>query len=175
MAAAPARTPGARSAPAGPRPPGRSLRTSFGLLMVLFLLLGAGILAGRLHHQAAPSGGALAGSGRLRITGSISSKTASPGCASAPNVVHKGASVVVLDPNGAVLANTYLGAGTPTADGTCIWRYTVVVPSTVAYQVQVAGVPPVAVSREQIQRSGGRFSQTDVQPTPGGATLDSGL
>ena len=156
-------------------PPGRPLRTTFGLLMVLFLLLGAGILAGRLHHMRAPAPAAGGAAHHIRIVGSISSATAAPGCTSAPNVVHRGATVVVLDSNGAVLATTVLGAGAASGGGGCTWRYTVSVPSTSAYQVQVAGVPPVAVSRSRLQRTGGRFSQDDPQPGPAPPGIDSGL
>ena len=172
MTTAPPRVP-----PPGRRRPvtGASLRTTFGLLMVLFLLLGAGILAGRLHHQPAPSTGGATTVTRVGINGSISSTTFAPGCASAPNVVHRGASVIVLDPNGAVLATTVLGAGGAAPGGTCVWRYSVSVPSIAAYQVQVAGLPPVPLSRDQLQHDGGRFSQQDQQPGSGPPGIDSGL
>lgn len=142
--------------------------------MVLFLLLGAGILAGRLHHQQAPATHRAAG-GSIRIFGSITSDTASPGCASGPNVVHRGAGVVVLDPNGAVLATTALGAGREGPGGGCAWTYSVSVPSTPSYQVQVAGLPPVPVSRDQLQHDKGRFSQQDKAPGSAPPGLDTGL
>ena len=151
------------------------MRTTLGLMMVLFLLLGAGILAGRLHHQHAPASGRTAAGRTVRILGSITSATASPGCASGPNVVHRGANVVVLDPNGAVLATTSLGTGTTGRGGGCTWSYAVSVPATSSYQVQVAGLPPVPVTREQLQRDGGRFSQQDKAPGSAPPGLDSGL
>lgn len=143
--------------------------------MVLFLLLGAGILAGRLHHQQAPASHRAAAGGAVRILGSITSATASPGCASGPNVVHRGASVVVLDPNGAVLGTTVLGAGREGAGGGCAWTYSVSVPSSPSYQVQVAGLPPVPVTRDLLQHNGGRFSQPDKAPGPAPPGLDTGL
>ncbi|HET6809881.1 MAG TPA: hypothetical protein VFH50_02595 [Acidimicrobiales bacterium] len=143
--------------------------------MVLFLLLGAGILAGRLHHQRAPATSGQAAGGRVTIHGSISSSTSAPGCASGPNVVHRGASVIVLDPNGAVLANTVLGPGRTGSGGTCIWSYDVSVPPTSDYQIQVAGLPPVPVTRDQLRRDGGRFSQEDKTPGSAPPGLDSGL
>ena len=151
------------------------MRTTFGLLMVLFLLLGAGILAGRLHHQGAPASGRAAAGGVVRILGSITSATASPGCASGPNVVHRGAGVVVLDPNGAVMATTVLGAGRAGTGAGCTWSYAVSVPSTSSYQVQVAGLPPVPVTRDQLRHNGGRFSQQDKAPGPAPPGLDTGL
>jgi hypothetical protein len=143
--------------------------------MVLFLLLGAGILAGRLHHQRAPAGVSRAPTSHIRITGSISSDTSAPGCASGPNVVHAGASVIVLDPNGAVLATTTLGTGRAGAGGVCTWRYAVSVPTYSTYQLQVAGLPPVVVSRDQLLRDGGRFSQRDRPPSTPPPGLDTGM
>ena len=155
---------------------GASARTTLAMIMGLFLLLGAGILAGRLHHQAAPRTLTVgSGTGTLTITGTITSAVTTPGCASAPNVVHAGATVVILDPNGAVLATTRLGSGRAVAGGACAWSYRVAVPSTDAYQVQVAGVPPVSVTRAQLQRSKGSFHQPDPQPSTGGSPVDSGL
>lgn len=151
------------------------MRTTLGLLMVLFLLLGAGILAGRLHHQRAPATTAAAAGGRIRIHGSISSSASSPGCASGPNVVRGGASVVVLDTNGAVLGTTVLGPGRSGPGGSCTWSYDVSVPSTSDYQVQVAGLPPVPVTRDQLRRDGGRFSQQDTTPGSAPPGLDAGL
>ena len=143
--------------------------------MVLFLLLGAGILAGRLHHQQAPVATRQPAGSRIRIHGSISSSASAPGCASGPNVVHRGAGVVVLDPNGAVLANTVLGPGHAGSGGSCVWDYEVSVPSTSDYQVQVAGLPPVPVSRDQLRRDDGRFSQEDKTPGSVPPGLDTGL
>ena len=143
--------------------------------MVLCLLLGAGILAGRLHHQPAPAATDQVTGSRVRIHGSISSSTSAPGCASGPNVVHRGASVIVLDPNGAVLANTVLGPGRAGGGGTCTWSYEVSAPSTSDYQIQVAGLPPVPVTRDQLRRDGGRFSQEDKTPGSVPPGLDTGL
>jgi hypothetical protein len=143
--------------------------------MVLFLLLGAGILAGRLHHQRAPAATGPPAGGPIRIHGSISSSTSAPGCTSGPNVVHRGASVIVLDPNGAVLANTVLGPGHAGSGGACIWSYDVSVPSTSDYQIQVAGLPPVPVSRDQLRRNDGRFAQDDKTPGSPPPGLDTGL
>lgn len=169
---------GAPTAPAGPvtRPALRgSARTTFGLLMVLFLLLGAGILAGRLHHQGAPASPVAPGAAPLTVHGLVTSAATTPRCAGAPNAVHSGATVIVLDPNGKVLATTHLGPPAPGAGGGCAWPYTVTVPSTEAYQVQVAGLPPVPMTRAQLQRSHGSFTQQDVQPQQGGGLLDSGM
>lgn len=152
-----------------------SARTTFGLLMVLFLLLGAGILAGRLHHQGAPASPVVPGAAPLAVHGAITSAATSPRCASAPNGVHTGATVIILDPNGKVLATTSLGSGVQVPGGGCQWSYTVTVPSTQAYQVQVAGLPPVPMTRAQVQRSHGRFTQQDVQPQQGANPLDSGM
>ena len=143
--------------------------------MVLFLLLGAGILAGRLHRQPAPAATSPTTGARVLIHGSVTSSTSSPGCASGPNVVHRGASVIVLDPNGAVLATTVLGAGRPGGGGGCTWSYDVTVPSTPDYQIQVAGLPPVPVTLDQLRRNGGRFSQQDRTPGSVPPGLDNGL
>jgi len=147
-------------------------RITLGLLLLMFGLVGAGVLAGHLHHQA-PAGATPASVSRFTIHGSISSPNASPGCGSAPNTVRTGAPVTVLDATGAVLATTSLGPARSGPDAACTWGYSLTVPVTATYQIQVAGIPPVSVARSSMP--GGAFSEQDPVPSTNGNPLDTGL
>ena len=148
-----------------------SPRTTVVLLMVMSALVGAGVLAGHLHRQT-PARVSTSLS-RFTIQGTITSENGSPDCSSGPNTVKAGAPVTILDVTGAVLATTSLGAGQSGGSGACHWDYSVSVPVTDSYQVQVAGIPPVTVARSAL--AGGRFTEQDPVPSSGGSPLDSGI
>ena len=149
-----------------------SSRTTVTLLVVMFGLVGAGILAGHLHRQQ-PAKTPTPTTSRLAIHGTVTAQNGAPDCASAPNTVRAGAPVTILDATGAVVGTASLGPGGPLAGGGCHWDYAASVPVADSYQIQVAGIPPVAVARTAL--NAGRFSEQDPTPSTNGSPLDSGL
>lgn len=157
-----------------PRPavPAATRRLQLAMLAVLAALLGAGMLAGRLHHQRAGTSSPSSTIQRLTIRGSITAAV-SPGCTNGPGQVTAGAPVRLLDSTGAVLATTTLGTGVEQGGG-CVWSYRASVPATASYQVQVGGLPPASVTRDQLARSGGVFQETDTPTSPALHNIQSG-
>ncbi|HZU73507.1 MAG TPA: hypothetical protein VE990_12125 [Acidimicrobiales bacterium] len=124
-----------------------------GLLAVLAVLLGAGILAGHLHHQASPRPAASLSGAPRTIHGSVTSDS-SPGCAAGPHGVTVAAPVTVLDPAGKVVGSVTLSAGVESGTG-CSWAFAVTVPDEPAYSVQVADLPPTQITRQELGRTDG--------------------
>lgn len=148
--------------------------------MILFAcgLLAAGMLAGHIHHQKPlAAANLLSPTTRVMetIKGSVDAGQAAPGCASAANGVQKGAQVNVVDPQGRVLGTTTLGAGLPDNKGGCTWSYTVRVPLSAGYQIQVAQLPVAGITKIEMERTAWNVYENDTTNTQNLIGIESGV
>lgn len=133
------------------------------LVFVLAIIVGAGVLAGHLHHQA-PLGASRTTTtlGAATVNGTVvSHQDTDPTCASGANGVRSGAAVEIVDANQALVASVTLGPGEPAFGGGCQWPWQATLPPSSHYQVLVAQLRPVSVTRQQLAAAGWRFTVRD--------------
>jgi hypothetical protein len=147
------------------------------MVLAAMALLGAGVLAGHIHHQH-PSA-ALGATGTtvpvITLKGTVLARTASSGCSSADNGIAQGAHVNVANGSGAVLGSTTLGSGIPANHGGCTWAWSLTVPVAVGYQVQVGGLPVAGVSRTTLATQGWNLYLNDTTDSSNLINIESGV
>lgn len=160
------------------RPVRRPLpKAPFGMVATAMALLGAGVLAGTLHHQhaAAPAAAPTTTAAFITLKGTVVSSTATPGCVSGANGVQNGARVNLADSVGAVLGTTTLGAGAPANKGGCTWAWTATVPIVNGYEIQVAGLPVAVVSRTTLATQAWNLYLNDTTDSSKLINIESGV
>jgi len=163
-------------------PPRRPVRpplpkAPFGMVAAAMALLGAGVLAGTLHHQhpASTSAAPTTTAAFITIKGTVVSSTATPGCVSGANGIQKGARVNLADSVGAVLGTATLGDGVPANKGGCTWAWKASVPIVSGYEIQVAGLPVAVISRTTLATQAWNIYLNDTTDSSKLINIESGV
>ncbi|HET6793148.1 MAG TPA: hypothetical protein VFH45_01825 [Acidimicrobiales bacterium] len=141
-----------------PGPGPGTARTQLGLLAFLAVVVGAGVLAGHLHHQRGTVATGPAGSGH-ELDGEVAATQNQ--CGAAPEGVTQGAPVSAVDDEGRVYASTSLGVAANAGDSTCVWGYRLQLPPLSSYHIQVADMPVVTVSAKALAQQHWTFTLHD--------------
>jgi hypothetical protein len=150
--------------PRGPRDRS-ALPIQVGMLMVLIALLAAAFLAGHLRHQRPMASQAHPPTteGTAQLQGTIvAPNDLVATCASGPDGLRQGANVNVLDPGRNPVAAATLGAGQPSHAGGCQWTFTVALPPSSSYLVEIAQLRSVTYTHQDLASQGFHFTLTDA-------------